>query len=141
MIVIDVNILFYFLHSGQHTVTARDVYEHDSDWIAPTLIYSEFQNILASNFRRGFVSEWQCLEAWRESLILLENNVVDPDWEVSLALALKHQITSYDSQYVEVARARRLPLVTEDRELLRKFPGIAISMVDFIRRNGNSSKE
>lgn len=137
MIVVDANVLSFFLLKSVDTEMARNVYERDPEWLAPVLFPHEFLNLLATWYRKGFVNELQCVNAWRESAVLLKDRLIDPDWQAALVLTFKHQITAYDAQYVEVARARRLPLVTEDRELLRKFPGIAISMADYIQSVNN----
>jgi predicted nucleic acid-binding protein len=37
-------------------------------------------------------------------------------------------LSGYDAQFVTLARALGAPLITEDRRLLRAFPGEAMSM-------------
>lgn len=135
MIVVDVNIVMYCLVSGQRTEIARKVYERDSDWWAPSMLPHEFLNIMATWYRKGLMNEHQCLNTWRDVKFMFEDSLVDPDWESSLKIALKHDISAYDAEYVETARARQLTLVTEDQELIRKFPAIAMTMADFLGNN------
>ena len=40
--------------------------------------------------------------------------------------------TAYDCEYVAVAEALRVPLVTNDKQIIRNFPNIATSMHDFV---------
>ena len=47
-----------------------------------------------------------------------------------LELSIKNGISVYDSEYVSLAISLGAYLVTADRELLRKFPGVAVSMED-----------
>ena len=48
-----------------------------------------------------------------------------PLWQPALARALTSGAAVYDTLFVELAVQRGLPLVTCDRNVLRKFPGIA----------------
>jgi len=40
--------------------------------------------------------------------------------------------TAYDCEYVAVALKRTLPLITFDQEVLKKFPGIAYNVEEFL---------
>jgi predicted nucleic acid-binding protein len=40
--------------------------------------------------------------------------------------------TAYDCEFVAVARERGLQLITADREILREFPHIAVSLENFL---------
>ena len=133
MIVVDVNIILYFLVAGQRTPAARAIFEYDSEWLLPTLLPHEFLNVLVIWYKQGYLSEHQCLNAWRRGLMMFEGRLIQPDMEAALKLALRHQITAYDAQYVELARSRKLSLVTEDGEILRKFPAIARTMTAFLK--------
>jgi hypothetical protein len=48
-------------------------------------------------------------------------------------LVAQYGITAYDGQFIAVALEMGIPCVTEDRELQEKFPGIAISMDEFLK--------
>jgi len=64
---------------------------------------------------------------------LLKNQeylVASPD---VLALAIQSGCTAYDCEYVALAEALEVPLVTEDREVLRAFPARAISPAQFVK--------
>lgn len=66
-----------------------------------------------------------------------EGMLGDRDYEVSsemvLALTKSHPISAYDAEYVSLAKALSVPLVTTDGEILKEFGGIAISPEDFVR--------
>lgn len=132
MIVVDSNIVVYFLVAGQRTPVARALFECDPDWLMPELLPHELLNILANLFRQGYLNEHQCQSAWQKGCEMVEGCLAQLDMEAALGLALKHQISGYDAQYVELARSRKLPLVTEDGEILMKFPKIALNMTDFM---------
>ncbi len=56
--------------------------------------------------------------------------------QTALALAVLARITPYDAQFVVLARQLGARLVTSDRELLRKFPGLACSPRGFVEDSG-----
>jgi predicted nucleic acid-binding protein len=51
-----------------------------------------------------------------------------------LQLATQFNISAYDAQFVTLAQAATIPLITEDRKLLTLFPEQAFSMNDFLAR-------
>lgn len=133
MIVMDVNVFLYSLVEGEKSEAARHVITADTKWIAPSLLRYEFINVLATWNRRGIMNPVDCRKTWDRAREMMSGNLVESDPNLVLNLSLDHQITAYDAQYVQIAAARNLPLVTEDLELLRKFPRIAISMADFLK--------
>jgi len=48
-----------------------------------------------------------------------------------LRLAAERDITAYDAYFVATAQELESPLLTQDRELLIKFPNLAVSLADF----------
>ena len=66
-----------------------------------------------------------------------EGILVDRDYKVSseivLALAKSHPISVYDGEYVSLAKALSVPLITTDRKILREFKTIATTPEEFIR--------
>jgi predicted nucleic acid-binding protein len=133
MIVVDVNVLIYSLVAGRQSEAARLVFDADPDWIAPSLLSHEFLNILATWERKGIMSADDCQKTWQRAAKMIGESLVEADPDAVLKLAMKHRVTAYDAQYVLVAQAQGLTLVTEDGELLRKFPRTAVSMVAFLK--------
>ncbi len=94
---------------------------------APTLLFYEVMNAL--RFSGAFkeadlvtasksLSKYQ-FEVWRPRGKLLE---------LSAQLSLKENVTVYDACYVALAQRMGLQVITEDKELLAKFRGLAIPM-------------
>jgi predicted nucleic acid-binding protein len=50
----------------------------------------------------------------------------------ALRLAVSTPVSGYDAQFVSLAHALGVPLVTEDKELLKNFPSTSISMREFV---------
>jgi predicted nucleic acid-binding protein len=93
----------------------------------------EFQNILATAIKAKQIKPEQALDTWdKVSKVLIENEC-EPSQSRVIDLVAQYGITAYDGQFIAVALEMGVPLVTEDRELQEKFPGIATSMDEFLR--------
>ncbi len=136
MIVVDVNVLAYTLINGIATPWAEKLRVMDPRWAVPSLWTYEFENILASYLRRD---EWDVARA----MVTLGNAasllsvVRDPSPKTMFGLVGEYKITAYDAQYVALAMELKVPLVTEDKELVRKFQGVVYSMEGYWGAFGN----
>ena len=93
----------------------------------PTLLFYEVMNALrfSGSFREGdldiivrSLSDYQ-FEIWRPVGRLLE---------LSTKLSLKEDLTVYDACYIGLALRKGSRVVTEDKELLEKFPQSTLSL-------------
>jgi predicted nucleic acid-binding protein len=133
MIVVDSNIVAARNLTSSLTSEAKQVEEKDPIWIVPVLWRYEFQNILASAIKGKQIKPEQALNVWeRVSNILIENEY-EPSVSKVVDLVARYEITAYDGQFIAVALEMEIQCVTEDRELQEKFPGIAISMKEFLK--------
>lgn len=133
MIVVDSNIIAARNLTSSLTSKAIQVEEKDPVWVVPVLWRYEFQNILASVIKAKQIKPEQAMDVWEKvSKILIEN-----EWEPSpskvIELVSQYEITAYDGQFIAVAFEMGVPCVTEDRELQQKFPGIAVSVDEFLK--------
>lgn len=135
MIVVDVNVVAYLLIAGDKTELAQQAWAKDPQWRVPTLWRHELLNVLATYVRNGGVAAEGALTIWRQAIALLGSGEEQPSMEQALLLTAEHQISAYDAQYVALALAHRLPLISEDRTLQRKFPEIVLSLEEFCRLN------
>lgn len=119
------------LIAGDKTLLAQQAWERDSHWRVPSLWRHEMLNILATYVRNGGASPNDAVAIWRQALTLLAGEEEQPLMEHALLLAVEHQISAYDAQYVALAIAHKLPLISEDRALQRKFPTIVRSLHHF----------
>lgn len=57
------------------------------------------------------------------------------EYEVSslaiLKLASESKCSAYDCEFIAVAMELKVPLITVDKQLLREFPGTAVSLNSF----------
>lgn len=131
MIVVDTNVVAYLLIPGDQTEAARRAFARDPAWAAPLLWRSELRNVLALYVRRGHLAlvDAQEVQAAGESLLAGREYAVDSA-EV-LALAAASGRSAYDCEFVALARAMGLPLLTSDRQLLTSFAGTAVGLAAY----------
>ena len=131
MIIVDANVLAYLVVDGPLTVLAERVGEKDPDWRAPRLWHSEMLNALSGYIRKGIFSIDEALSALEDAHAAILHEVAIDEAAV-LRLVSISQCSAYDCEYVAAAQALRVPLVTEDKQLLSSFPQVAISMKEFV---------
>ena len=133
MIVADANqVVYLYIQAGDLTDRAEAVYQRDREWAVPYLWRSEVRNALARLIReRRITLDHACvLLADAEALLKAQEYLVaSPD---VLSLAAQSGCTAYDCEYVALAEGLEVPLVTEDRDVLRAFPQRALSPADFL---------
>ncbi len=136
MLVVDTNIVVRLACESEHTALARHAQMLDPAWALPSLWQHEFLNALVMMERHQDVSEHMAMEIWRatRSEFALQERAVDI--ERAMHLAVQHHITGYDAQFVALAEELDVPLLTEDRDLLRKFPRRAVSLETFCSGTG-----
>jgi predicted nucleic acid-binding protein len=132
MIVVDSNIVAARNLTSSLTSKAKLVEEKDPIWIVPPLWRYEFQNILASAIKAKEIKPGQSLDAWEKVSKILIENEYEPSASKVIDLVGQYGITAYDGQFIAVALEMGIPCLTEDQELQQKFPGIAISMDQFL---------
>lgn len=121
--------------SGIFTPLAALVEEMDSLWIVPPLWRYAFQNILAKAIWARLITSDDAMVAWQKAAAQLVDNEHEPSPERVIELAGRYRITGYDANFIALAMEMGVQCVTEDGELHEKFPGIALSMRDFLKRN------
>ena len=131
MIVADTNLVAYLYIEGGHTAIARQVYARDPEWAAPRLWQSELRNVLVRYVRLGHLGLEGAIAVMTEAGRLLERGEHDVRSEDVLRLAAGSGRTAYDCEFVALARALAVPLVTADREVLAAFPDTALSLETF----------
>ncbi len=129
-IVVDTNVLAYYWLPGARTETAIGLRRATDLWYAPKLWRSEFRNVLAGFLRRGDRSLAQA----QATMMAAEAALSDCEREVRstrvLDFVFQSDCSAYDCEFIALAAALNLPLVTEDRRLLRGFPAVAVPMAD-----------
>ncbi len=130
MIVADTNLIAYMLVSGPFSAGAENVLRMDRDWVAPPLWQSEFLNVLWLSVRHAVITPERAEQAYAEAERLVRT-ADRPDFRDVLRLALTSGCTAYDCEFVALANAERVPLVTADGKVLAAFPSVAVSIHSF----------
>lgn len=133
MIVVDTNIICHRWIPTSYSLEAEKALAKDPDWIAPLLWRSEFRNVLAGALRQKLIT----LDVAHEIIENAERRFTNRDFAVSsrtvLNLVASSACSAYDCEFVALAEEQRVQLVTLDRQILRNFPRIAVSLGNFIR--------
>ena len=133
MIVVDTNIIAYLHITGKLTSQATQLLEKDPHWIAPPLWQSEFRNVLTSYIRHDVMSFDEAINLMQDALLTMQDRDVSPSSELILSLAANSTSSSYDCEFVALAQEINSKLVTVDKQIIRNFPKIAISLEEFIK--------
>lgn len=127
MIVVDATVLCYYTIPGEHTESVRQLRDWDSEWTAPELWKSEVMNVLWKYLRRGDLQLDLAFQHFELAHALIETTVYEPTANDVLPIAVESGVSTYDCQYVAVARRLGVPLATHDGAILNAFPETAAS--------------
>jgi len=128
VIVVDTNIVAYFLIEGERTAQARLLWQTDPVWYLPALWRHEFLNVLASYALHSRAPVVDMMAIWRYANQQFAATTGEVDMESALALSVEHKISAYDAQFVTLAQQFGTALITEDKLLLKRFPDITVSL-------------
>lgn len=132
MIVVDSNVIAYCWILGERTELAREVRGRDPEWHSPFLWRSEVRSGLVVHMLRGGIDA----EGAAATMAAAEGLLAGCEHHVSsarvLQLAARSRLSAYDCEFVALAESLAVPLVTEDRAVLKAFPAIALTMEAFL---------
>jgi predicted nucleic acid-binding protein len=134
VIVADNSLLVYFWLPSAMAELAEAVKDRDKVWASPILWRSEFRNVLAGYLRRKALSEAEANAAYLNVQKDLGANEYSVPTERVIRLVLTSDCTAYDCEYVALAQDLGVPLVTADKQVLRAFPNIAVSLEKFVKK-------
>ena len=131
MIVVDSNIIAYCWLNSPMTGLAQRVRVKDPDWHVPVLWRSEMRSILTGYLRDGSFSAGQVRRVMRhvEDALAGSEHLVSSDAVIKVIEATR--LSAYDAEFVALAKELSVPLVTEDKAVLKAFPETALSMKGF----------
>ena len=135
MIVADANLISYFaVRDEQHSVLADEVCAIDACWAAPWLWRSEVRSTLMKYINYSGMKLETALLAFHTAEEIVGGREYRVSSEKVLELAVRSKCTAYDCEYVALAEELGVPLVTADKQLLKAFPKIAVSLAEFAKR-------
>ena len=132
MIVVDTNVISYLYLNSDYSTIAEQVFNKDPVWSAPLLWRSEFRNVLIFYIRKNIITLPSAIEIFEFAEKLLEENEYEINYVQVLRLSHSSGCSAYDCEFVNLAKDFAIPLVTEDKKILKNFPKTAMSMSQFI---------
>ena len=132
MIVVDTNLIGYLYLQSKHSSLAEQALLKDQQWTAPLLWRSEFRNVLALYIRKHWLTLEASQQIMLEALNLMEGEEYEVDSRQILRLVGMSSCSAYDCEFVALAQELGAALVTADKQILNDFPGVAVSLVDFV---------
>lgn len=137
MIVVDANILAFYVIEGKRTSDANTLREMDAEWIVPAFWCVEFQSILWKYVRFGGMPTEKALDLLDQAMTMFSVNEVAPPPDLVLRDALNWGITVYDAQYASLAKQFGVRCVTEDVQVQKACPDVALSLEGFVKRSSD----
>ena len=132
MIVVDTNVLAYRVVSHPATEKAKELSRLEPEWASPLLWRSELRNVISGYLRRGQLTTREAREAMQMGELCLLGGEYAVDDEMVFNLVERSKCTAYDCEFVALAMTLGVPLVTEDRALMRDFPECCSSIQAFL---------
>jgi predicted nucleic acid-binding protein len=133
VIVVDTNIICYRWMSSPNSAAAETALGKDPHWIAPVLWRSEFRNIVALAIRKKALTITAALEVVRGAEASFEHGEFAVSSDAVLQFVTRSNCTAYDCEFVALADAEGVQLLTADCQILQEFPEIAVSLEKFVR--------
>ena len=133
MIVVDTQLPLQLTVDTDDSELARLVFERDPIWTAPQLWRSEYRNAILGYVRRGHLTLDEALACDLRAAVVLAGHKHAIDSAVVLRTALASKLTAYDAEFVVVARALGVKLVTFDKQILAHCPDVAVHPAEFVR--------
>jgi predicted nucleic acid-binding protein len=131
VICVDTNIVCYRYVASPFSVAADAAWAKDSDWIVPILWRSEFRNALTGSMRRRSLTVEEAIAIANLTEAMLDRKEFTVS--TSAVFQLASNCSAYDCEFVALAHANGVRLLTVDRQILHEFPEVAISLDKFVR--------
>jgi predicted nucleic acid-binding protein len=131
VIVVDTNVTAYLWLPGALTTAAERLLSEDADWVVPSLWRSEFRSVLTGAVKRKVCTLERALAMARAAEEQLTGREFAVETGEILRLAHESGCSAYDCEFVALARALGVTLVTNDREVLKAFPAITASLESY----------
>lgn len=132
MIVADTNVVVYLYLPSALTPHAVKLRAAEPDWAVPRLWRSEMRSALSLYMRTEIITFAQACRIQDAAEALLGACEFDvPSYEI-LQLVKQSACSAYDCEFVALARALGVNLVTSDRKLLKAFPQTAVPLVSAV---------
>ena len=134
MIVADTCLVVHLFNETLLTSIAQKILKKDPSWILPPLWKEEYANIISKLARKESRNVHEVIKHFSHVLDELHGSEVVIDSKEALKISIQYSISVYDAHFVGLAVNFDIPLVTEDKEVLKNCRGIACNMHDFSKK-------
>jgi predicted nucleic acid-binding protein len=124
--VVDTNVVAALMLPTAANAEVAELLRQDPDWRLPPLWRSEFRQVLLKYVRADLATPEQALALWQKALERFELSEQPVAGHQVLALAITTGCSTYDAEFVVLARQLNCRLLTFDRKLLQLFPDLAM---------------
>lgn len=128
MIVVDSNVVVYLVTGRDLAPQAQQLLRQDPNWVAPGILRSEVRNVMVGLVRRGFVNLSDALGMVEDADAVLGDAVFDVEATQVVTTAAESGLSAYDAEFVVLARALGVPLITADSQILECAGDVACSL-------------
>jgi predicted nucleic acid-binding protein len=132
VIVVDSNVIAYCWINGDRSPLVHRLRRRDPQWHAPVLWRSEMRSILAGYWRDRSLTETQS----RQVMAAAEAGMAGREHHLSservFDIVGSTRLSACDCEFVALAIALSVRLVTEDRAILAARPELACSVEQFM---------
>ena len=125
MIVVDTNVILHLWLDTAESEAARALLDTDPEWCAPLLWRSEIRDALVLLVRHRSLPLDAAKEIVRSAEELLGGREFAVDTGTVLDLAFSSGCSACDCEFVALAQALGVRLVTTEKQILRAFPRVA----------------
>ena len=132
MIVVDTNVIAYLWLPSDLTGLSEKALLKDSHWISVPLWRSELRNVVALFMRKSLITHAQALEAVLGSEEQMRGNEFSVSSVQVLQKVCDSKCSAYDCEYAALAGSLNCPLITTDRQIIREFPDIVMSLQEYV---------
>lgn len=130
MIVVDSNIIAYLYLPSELSQQAEQLLAKEPHWAAPSRWRSELRNVLSLYMRKDMISFDQAYAIQTEAEALLADSEYHvPSLDV-LRLVESSTCSAYDCESVALAKRLNVKLVTADKEVLKEFPAMSMTLAE-----------
>ena len=134
MIVADASLLANLIIPELDQTLAEAVYRFDPQWRAPGLWQYELRNVLLKYVKTRGMTETLAVAFMDRAFSAIQGAELQAPSLAVISTGASLRISSYDAEYVALARELGVPLVTFDKKLAKAASGIAFLPADFVAR-------
>lgn len=133
MIIVDTCIVFHLFNETFLTSIAQEALNKDPNWILPMLWREEYANVLAKLARKEHRDIDDVINHFNYTMEELKNCEVVIDTQKALKISIKYKISVYDAHFIALAIELGTILITEDKEIIKNCPNLAVNLHDFLK--------